>query len=178
MEDLKPIQARHLKRLLTSERISKTKFAETIGVSAVSVSRWVNAKAAISQYNAGVIHSKYPNYSIEYLLGYSEYRNEGDKTKAEVVTQYKVEQSVERLAMGRGFQMQALSSFDIEEYKELTKDGHRSLTDLENVQYFERIENADSEALTLTAKQWSDFCDEVSSYIEMRLGKMFERGGW
>ena len=178
MEDLKPIQARHLKHLLTSEGISHTTLANTIEVSTVTVSRWVNAKTAISQHNAGVIHSKYPNYSIEYLLGYSEYRNDGDKAKAEVVTQYRVEQSVERLALNRGFQTQALGSFEIEEYNELTKDGYRPLTELENVQYFERIENADGEVLTLTAEQWSNFCDEVSSYIEMRLGKMFERGCW
>ena len=181
MDKLKQIQSMHLKQLLndlSEQGISQKDFAEMVGVSQVTVSNWKRGKQGINPSNAELINSFFREYSVEYLLGYSEYQNEQSEKTARAFQDLSVKECVEYLAKNQGFQVSAQGLFNPDEYRELVKDGYRSIAELKSVQHVERIENSDGEVLKLTAEQWNAFVDEVGGYIEMRLNSMLERGCW
>ena len=60
----------NLLNLIREQGITQYKFGELVGVSYVTVSRWVNGATEISMKNARKIHEKFPSYSIEYITGY------------------------------------------------------------------------------------------------------------
>ena len=79
MDELKQIQSEHLKCFfndLAAKGISAKSFADTVGVSEVTVSKWRHGRQKINPSNANEINKHFPDYSVQYLLGYAEFPNE------------------------------------------------------------------------------------------------------
>lgn len=142
---------------------------------------WQTGKE-MTRVKAEEIHKAFPQYSVDWLRGYSEYPNRQCEEKAnarkDAFKHLTVGQCIERLAASRGFRAEGIGRFDPAEYGELVKDGWQPMTKLKSVEGVERIENGNGEVLELSDEQWSYFVDEIGGYIEMRLGQMFERGAW
>lgn len=182
MKELQHLQSERLKRLLIERNTTQKELAEKLEVSPTSVNHWVNGKVHMNDYNANLIHAVYPEYSVEYLRGYSEYPNrqceEAAIARKAALKEITTSQCVEHLAASRGFRAKGIGYFDPAEYGELVKDCWQPITKLKSVEGVERIENGNGEALELSDEQWSYFVDEIGGYIEMRLGQMIERGCW
>lgn len=178
MEELQRLQSARLKRLLDEQGISQKDLAEKLGVSPTSINHWVNGKVHMNDYNASLIHGHFPEYSAEWLRGYSDYPNRQSEINAQVAKEFGISQCVERLAMNRGFQVSSFGEFDpkavdMDKWREDWPNVDRS-----GFEYFERLEDVNGRVVKLTAEQWNAFVDEVGGYIEMRINSMIGRGAW
>lgn len=162
MEELQQLQSARLKLLLVEQNITQKELAERLQVSPTSVNHWVNGKVHMNDYNARLISSAYPEYSPEYLRGYSEYRNIEVETKKRNMlaagrVYYKID-SVQILAtLTNGAEVQSMSLGDNPTQIVLEHDNK-----LIKPSFFE----------------WNEFADEICDYIEMRINRKIERGRW
>lgn len=159
--------AKNLSRLLKDEDMTQRAFAEKIQVSPITVNKWVKGRMGMSEYSANVIHGHFPKYSVDFIRGFSEHKNEiadwlnemiakSAKTAAAYLT-------VSELVEVRGFNVEFIYN------PESTGIGDDFLCE---------IRNKRGEKLLLTYDQWGYFGDEVLGYLEMRLNAMFKRGEW
>ena len=162
MEELQQLQSTRLKLLLVEQNITQKDLAEKIEVSPTSVNHWVNGKVHMNDDSARLISSEYPEYSPEYLRGYSEYRNSETEKKMQGVNvagrNYRKIDCVMMLAtLPNGADMQSLSLGDAPGRITLEHDG---------------------KSITPTFWDWNEFANEVCDYIEMRINRKIERGRW
>lgn len=181
MEELQQLQSARLKRLLTDQNIYQKDLAEMLGVSPTSVNHWVNGKVHMSDYNASLIHDAYPEYSVEYLRGYSEYPNETeamrDRQKRHGERFFTELECIESLLKLGGVSVEYFSqaSDDESEYT-IIADGVPFTTDV-RFNEFARL-SRDGQSVVLTMAQWRAFRAEISQYMNLRIDSMFERGAW
>ena len=168
MEELQQLQAVRLKRLLDDQNISQKDLAEMLKVSPTSVNHWVNGKVHMNDYNARLICEKYPEYSPDYLRGYSDYQNAKAEESARAFVQFSIENHVEKIALSRGFEAQLIMQFSQPENSERP----------EYCGFYKVIRNSQNETLRIPDEIWSAFVDEVCDYVEMRLNQMMKRGAW
>lgn len=170
MEELQRLQSIRLKLLMKEQGITQKWLAEKFGFSETSVSHWVNGKVHMNDYNAKLISSEFPDYSPEYLRGYSEYRNiEQAERRTESLQQSIKRQNadaVELLAENSGFQVDFVSI--AEEYG----PDYPFRTDDD----FGYKIGLGEKSIPMTAEDFGKFADEVSAYVAMRLSLMLERG--
>ena len=160
MTEVNNKQAKNLGFLLSRENLSQKSFSKKIGTNEITVSRWIHDKNAISTDYARKINAAYPDYSIEFILGNSDYPNETFAARDEFVG--------------------ALQSAFAENYHIEKLLNHCGITSIELFgESNERVRlNKDEQSLVLTADQYFAFQDELKSYVKMRLDSMFERGCW
>lgn len=173
MANLNPKQAEHLKRVfddLKKQGISQAKVAELINVTTVSISNWKAGRQGIDPSNAKAISKEFPQYSAEYLLGYTDYANKDEEKRADLkqnfLDAYQMIDCVNSLAMLNGVtKLEALHE-------------HHSLDeDFDGDSYFVEV-TRDGRTLRITEEQWETFQKEVCNYVGFRLDQIFERGCW
>ncbi len=82
--EINPIRAERLKILIDREKkirhgdFSQIKFAESINMAQQNVSRIIQMHQALYEQTARHIIEQYPNYRIEWLLGYDDYMTLAD----------------------------------------------------------------------------------------------------
>ena len=76
--EINPKRAERVKQLIEEEGLTQTQFAESIFMSQQSVSRIVNQIMPLTEETAADIAFAFPKYSVEWLLGYSDYKNNTD----------------------------------------------------------------------------------------------------
>ena len=76
--EINPIRAKRLKALIDEEGLSQTDFADIIHMTQQNVSRIINLKTALTEATASEISSSFPKYSVEWLLGLSDHKNEAE----------------------------------------------------------------------------------------------------
>lgn len=70
--EINPIRAERVKTLIERENITQQQFADRIFQSQQNVSRILNQKSALTEETARAIVTAFPNYRIEWLLGYDD----------------------------------------------------------------------------------------------------------
>ena len=70
--EINPIRAERVKKLIEREGISQIDFANRIFQTQQNVSRIINLKTALTEETAQDIVSAFPEYRIEWLLGYDD----------------------------------------------------------------------------------------------------------
>lgn len=191
MDDFKAKQGKHLQRMLKHCNTSNRALAAMIGVTDVTVSRWLNGKSRISRHHAELIHAAFPDYSIEYITGYSEYRNANHEYMAQLGQIIKIDEHIEQLVKYCGFTAVQDMRLKLEEQERESKlsrdevhgwiiDNERdeSYDDSNDYDFFEVIRDADGRQLDLTSDKWSAFINEICGYVQLRLNLMIERGEW
>lgn len=184
MVDIKKKQAEHLRIVLSELDLTYDEFAATISakrkgtlkLSKTTVYNWARGRTEMAKAKAEEIHRCFPQYSVEYLRGYSDYPNEKAKRDAEhnqKLTDFLSElDCIERLLSLDGYSIEYLSSPEPSEIIAL-EDG----SDLIIRDEYARISNGEKSA-TLTIEQWRAFRQEIRAYLNMRIGSMLERGAW
>ena len=182
MEELQQLQAERLNRLLVEQNISQKDLAERIKVSPTSVNHWVNGKVHMNDYNASLIHDAYPQYSAEWLRGYSEYPNEIEAIRAN--KEKSLERFFDELDCVEG--LLKLNGATVTYFSKLSENTDEWTIEFDNGEKYTTTIHSDDFAkitqgersLILTMEQWRCFRSEIRRYMNMRLDSMFERGGW
>lgn len=81
--EINPIRAERVKKLIENEKkirgkFTQTEFAKAISQTQQNVSRILNLQTALTEETAQDIVSKYPEYRIEWLLGYDDFMTKED----------------------------------------------------------------------------------------------------
>ena len=120
----------------------------------------------MTEASAKLISDKYPQYSVEWLRGETEARTPEDLAYENWLVENKrldnLYKAVTILAIQGG-------GFNISEPQTKMVDGWP---------YFFFEVTRGKKSVTLTSEQFNHFINEVSSYVDMRLNLMLERGGW
>lgn len=185
MDELKQIQSEHLKSLLNDladKGISAKSFANTVGVSEVTVSNWKHGRQKINPSNANEINKHFPDYSVQYLLGYDDFPNEDaaikDRRKQSNARFFAELDCVEGLLKLNGVSFEYFSEHieDAGAYTVTTEDGESFTMSDKHDEFIELTKNGYS--VTLTMEQWRAFRSEIVGYANMRLTMLIERGVW
>lgn len=70
--EINPEPAKRLKKLLTLEKVTQEKLSDLIHLSQQSISRIIQKKQSLTDQTARAIIKVFPNYRIEWLLGFDD----------------------------------------------------------------------------------------------------------
>lgn len=70
--EINPKRAENIKKLIELEHITQGTFAKKTHQTPQNVSRIVQMKQPLTEENAKIIHQAFPEYSLEWLLGYTD----------------------------------------------------------------------------------------------------------
>ena len=68
-----------LKQIIREQGIKQTKLSEETGISQQAISAMVRGKANVTETTAEIMAEKFPQYSVEWLLGFTDYKNNAEK---------------------------------------------------------------------------------------------------
>ena len=76
--EVKAIRAKRLKELIDAEGLTQKAFAKKVNYSQQLISDVVNMKTALTEATAEEIISSFPKYSVEWLLGLTDHKNNAE----------------------------------------------------------------------------------------------------
>lgn len=163
--EINPVRAERLKILIDREGITQTDFAVRIHQSQQNVSRIVKMKQALTEYTAREIISEFPEYRIEWLLGYDDYMTTEDQFR-DVIQTANDEAS---LLHSGFFSFAKLSGFQID-----TPSGDGTIeTTIHNLKKALTV-SRDGKSVTFSLSDLNAFENELCDYIEFRLLHMMK----
>ena len=173
MGDIAKKQGDHLRRLLENEGVSQMEFAYIVGVSPVTVSRWACGVSPMRRSNAEEISRHYPGYSVEYILGYSDWENENERKRGE--QEYRLHYAL--TSMDAFDNLADLCGFGCEYVYDYLSHGTEENT--EPVRVNERcIISKDGKEVEITIQDYNMLVKELLFYVSTRLNGIIERGRW
>ena len=164
--EINPIRAERVKKLIEREKISQVDFASRIFQTQQNVSRILNLKTALTEETARDIVTAFPEYRIEWLLGYDD-----------SMTDYEWADNVQNMK-----DLVADSMWGIIE-KSLNKKGkslkfvHRSGQHVDSSQrlradcYYSIVDRDGNELKRLTALEMVQFEEKIQEYCDFMTGK-------
>ena len=167
-------QADHLQALINNvtvdgKKLQKGYLAEVAGVSRQSVSNWLKG-SQMKDEHAEKIHQKWPHYSKEWILGYSDFVNDDVKLWS--------------LFKSNNDRNKCLKNVLIW-YMRFNDFEPLNLKDDESLGLWEREFEAgnykishNGKSVVLTDKQCIALANEVNEIVVMRLNSILKRGWW
>lgn len=164
--EINPIRAERVKKLIEREKISQVDFASRIFQTQQNVSRILNLKTALTEETARDIVTAFPEYRIEWLLGYDD-----------SMTDYEWADNVQNMK-----DLVADSMWGIIE-KSLNKEGkslkfvHRTGQHVDSSQrlradcYYSIVDREGNELKRLTALEMVQFEEKIQEYCDFMTGK-------
>lgn len=164
--EINPIRAERVKKLIEREGISQIDFANRIFQTQQNVSRIINLKTALTEETARLIIEAFPEYRIEWLLGYDD-----------SMTHYEWADNVQLMK-----DLVADSMWGIIE-KSLNKEGkslkfvHRSGQHVDSSErlradcYYSVVDRDGNELKRLTALEMVQFEEKIQEYCDFMTGK-------
>lgn len=164
--EINPIRAERVKKLIEREGISQIDFATRIFQTQQNVSRIINLKTALTEETAQDIVSAFPEYRIEWLLGYDE-----------SMTDYEWADNIQNMK-----DLVADSMWGIIE-KSLNKEGkslkfvHRTGQHVDSSErlradcYYSIVDREGNELKRLTALEMVQFEEKIQEYCDFMTGK-------
>lgn len=164
--EINPIRAERVKKLIEREKISQVDFASRIFQTQQNISRILNLKTALTEETARDIVTAFPEYRIEWLLGYDD-----------SMTDYEWADNVQNMK-----DLVADSMWGIIE-KSLNKEGkslkfvHRSGQHVDSSQrlradcYYSIVDRDGNELKRLTALEMVQFEEKIQEYCDFMTGK-------
>lgn len=167
--NLKTLIEREIKsRKERKEKYSQTAFAKDIGHSQQNISEIINLKHGLTEETAHDIIRVFPDYRIEWLLGYDDYMTESDKL-ASLIKNMKEETNL----MEKGlYCFLKLYGFSVAE-ADYKKIGDPVIDKIREVHSGITI-SRDGKKTTLSLTELRDFQNEIGEYIELRLKHMMK----
>ena len=164
--EINPIRAERVKKLIEREGISQIDFATRIFQTQQNVSRIINLKTALTEETAQDIVSAFPEYRIEWLLGYDD-----------SMTDYEWADNIQNMK-----DLVADSMWGIIE-KSLNKEGkslkfvHRTGQHVDSSErlradcYYSIVDREGNELKRLTALEMVQFEEKIQEYCDFMTGK-------
>ena len=164
--EINPIRAERVKQLIEREGISQIDFANRIFQTQQNVSRIINLKTALTEETARDIVTAFPEYRIEWLLGYDD-----------SMTDYEWADNIQNMK-----DLVADSMWGIIE-KSLNKEGkslkfvHRTGQHVDSSErlradcYYSVVDRDGNELKRLTALEMVQFEEKIQEYCDFMTGK-------
>ena len=164
--EINPIRAERVKQLIEREGISQIDFANRIFQTQQNVSRIINLKPALTEETARDIVTAFPEYRIEWLLGYDD-----------SMTDYEWADNIQNMK-----DLVADSMWGIIE-KSLNKEGkslkfvHRTGQHVDSSErlradcYYSIVDREGNELKRLTALEMVQFEEKIQEYCDFMTGK-------
>ena len=164
--EINPIRAERVKQLIEREGISQIDFANRIFQTQQNVSRIINLKTALTEETARDIVTAFPEYRIEWLLGYDD-----------SMTDYEWADNIQNMK-----DLVADSMWGIIE-KSLNKEGkslkfvHRTGQHVDSSErlradcYYSVVDREGNELKRLTALEMVQFEEKIQEYCDFMTGK-------
>ena len=171
--EINPKRAERLKTLIDHEKdlhggdFSQTAFAKSIHMTQQNVSRSIQMRQGLTEETARHIIEQYPDYRIEWLLGYDDYMTTADYLLA-VTAQCQAEEQVMNTAF---FGLARLSGFSMELNRKYYDNSLEGL--------FQTIKSAvtfsrDGKSVTLSLADINEIENELCDIVEARLKRMLK----
>ena len=162
--EINPIRAERVKELIKRENITQIQLADRIYQSQQNISRIVQNRQPLTEETARLIVQAFPEYRIEWLLGYDEIMMKKDviPTKYEKLRTEK--DTLEKAVLS----LIRLSDFDIKlKSLENAEDLHNFLKKYCTI-------TRDGKSITFSVEELNSFENEICDYIEFRLLHMMK----
>lgn len=161
-KEINPIRAERLKKLIEREGIRQIELARLINRTQQNISKVINLKAALTEDNAQFIISAFPEYRIEWLLGYDDVMLKTDYFAKTLKKAQGESEIMERALFG----LAALSGFAINPTNPASDRSVESiLKAIKGGITFSR----DGKNVSMSLTELNDFENELCDYVEMRL---------
>ena len=164
--EINPKRAENVKKLIEAEKITQTELADRIHMTQQNISRIVQMKQPLTEETARLIIEAFPEYRIEWLLGYDD-----------SMTHYEWADNVQLMK-----DLVADSMWGIIE-KSLNKEGkslkfvHRSGQHVDSSErlradcYYSVVDRDGNELKRLTALEMVQFEEKIQEYCDFITGK-------
>ena len=164
--EINPKRAENVKKLIETEKITQTELADRIHMTQQNISRVVQMKQPLTEETARLIIEAFPEYRIEWLLGYDD-----------SMTHYEWADNVQLMK-----DLVADSMWGIIE-KSLNKEGkslkfvHRTGQHVDSSErlradcYYSIVDREGNELKRLTALEMVQFEEKIQEYCDFMTGK-------
>lgn len=164
--EINPKRAENVKKLIEAEKITQTELADRIHMTQQNISRIVQMKQPLTEETARLIIEAFPEYRIEWLLGYDD-----------SMTHYEWADNVQLMK-----DLVADSMWGIIE-KSLNKEGkslkfvHRTGQHVDSSErlradcYYSIVDREGNELKRLTALEMVQFEEKIQEYCDFMTGK-------
>ena len=165
--EINPKRAENIKKLIEGEKITQTELADRIHMTQQNISRIVQMKQPLTEETARLIIEAFPEYRIEWLLGYDDFMTKEDlyndilhKAKEEATLLHSGLFSLAKLS---GFKVDVASLSD-------TESAEKALHDIKEYCTISREEKS----VSFSINELNSFENEICDYIELRLRYMMK----
>ena len=163
-----------LKQIIKEQGIKQTELSEETGISQQSISAMVQGKANVTEATAEIMADKFPQYSVAWLLGLTDYKNNAEEFKAAVSQMkhegYLLAEGLSSFAQLANYQIKLCSpassahgKIAIEDALEAVREGY--------------IISHNHTSIQLSLEEMSIFENEVLDFVELQLKHLFKRKG-
>lgn len=174
-KEVKALSAAHLKLLLKQTGIQKQELAAISGRSAQTVSAMVKGTAPVTERTAQAINARYPEYSVPWLMGVSEYPN----GRSEFVARIN-QMNHEGELMREGFYaFSTLMGYSVvlTSPAPVTPDGKVGVVEMvEQIKGGYTITRGNQTA-HISFDDMHDLQNEIADFVDFKLGRLFKERG-
>lgn len=172
---INPIWGKNLKELCKREQITQAALAKSIPISQQTISKIINSSASLTEDVARRISEKYPGYSVEWLMGRVNYKDELEHF-SQAIDQCQKEGDALMTGL---IAFSSLSGFEIkfaspahgpdenaapvEKWLKMIRDGYM-------------ISRGDQKAF-ISLEKMNSIQNEICDFVEFKLNKLCESGG-
>lgn len=158
---LNPKQGERVALLVREQKIKNKELANRIFITPPTLSKIINGRAVLTEENARRIHSLFPEYSVEWLLGLVDYRNENLRPLYEAAMQADIRNDPEKRLERHYRAVNDLA--ELAGYPMVSMGGERFML-------IGKGEYAD-----ITFDDYERLCDEILDYVEAKAGQLLRR---
>ena len=163
-----------LKQIISETGIKQNQLAVETGISQQSISAMVQGKANVTQTTAEIIVDRFPQYSIEWLLGFPDFKNNAEKCRS-IISQAQHEgdlllSGLSAFAQLNDYQIKLCSppvsahgKIAVEDVLKAVRDGYTISHNHVSIQ--------------LSLEEMNAFENEVCDFVELQLKHLFKRKG-
>lgn len=162
-----------LKQVIKEQGIKQTKLSEETGISQQAISAMVQGKANVTETTAQIMAEKFPQYNVEWLLGFTDYKNNAEEFGV-TVSQMKHESYL----LLRGLLSFAqLANYQIKSCPPVSAHGKIAVEDALKAAREGYIISHNHTSIQLSLEEMSIFENEVLDFVELQLKHLFKRKG-
>lgn len=162
-----------LKQVIKEQGIKQTRLSEETGISQQAISAMVQGKANVTETTAAIMAEKFPQYSVEWLLGFTDYKN---NTEEFGITVSQMQHEGYLLLKGLSSFAQ-LANYQIKSCPPVSTHGKIVVEDALKAVREGYIISHNHASIQLSIEEMNTFENEVFEFIELQLKHLFKRKG-
>lgn len=160
-----------LKQIIKEQGIKQTKLSEETGISQQAISAMVQGKANVTETTAEIMAEKFPQYSVKWLLGFTDYKNNAEEFR---ITISRMQHEGDLLLKGLSSFAQ-LANYQIKLCSPVSAHGKIAIEDALKAVRDGYIISHDNVSIQLSIEEMNAFENEVCDFVELQLKHLFKR---